>query len=324
MLEQRQENTSPSAPLYTELPYPGDGVLRTAHARILREGLKRHAPHLLSRRPLRIVDVGCGTGECTVGLSRIFPEAEIVGADVNPASLELAQALARRVGSSARFVQCDITRNLAARLNETSPGPFDAVCSLGVLHHLAEPRAGFSAVREIIRPDGLFHCFVYSHYGRREEMAIKSLLSEMLPAGATWKDRANALGRLRLTNLHTLAHGFKTIGHRLRFGPPLLPLELLRAVLNRNRLVHESDTYSNPCEHLYRFGELRALLADTGWEFVALAKHAGLPTTPQEHTRRRGELAVLAQLPEDAQYDYFAFYYEASGFTFFCRPGSAR
>jgi SAM-dependent methyltransferase len=323
MLEQRQENTSPSAPLYTELPYPADGVLRTAHARILRAGLKRHAPHLLDRKRLRIVDVGCGTGECTVGLARIFPEAEIFGADINPASLELAQSLAHRVGSTARFVQVDITRNLAERLAEESPGPFDVVCSLGVLHHLAAPRAGFSAVRQVIRPDGFFYCFVYSHYGRREEMAIKSLLTEMLPEGASWKDRADALGRLRLTNLHSFFNSFRRVGHRIKFGPPLLPLELLRAVLNRNRLVHESDTYSNPCETLYRFGELRSLLADTGWEFLTLAKHAGLPTTPEEHTRRPRELAVLRKLPADAQYDYFAFYYEASGFYFFCRPGGA-
>jgi hypothetical protein len=125
---------------------------------------------------------------------------------------------------------------------------------------------------------------------------------------------------LRLENLHTLWNGLKTIRRRVKYGPPILPMELLRARMNRNRLVHESDTYSNPCEHLYRFGELESLLGETGWEFVALAKHAGLPTAPEEHTRRPDALALLRSMPRPALYDYFAFYYEASGFHFFARP----
>ncbi len=322
MLQQPEPiaNTSPTATLYTELPYPADGVVRTMNARIMLAGLRRHAPALLSRTRLRIVDVGCGTGESTVGLARLFPRAEILGADINPASLDLARDLARRAGTSVQFVQCDISRDMAQRLNEVSPGPFDVVCSVGVLHHLADPRVGFLAVRQLIRPDGWFYCFMYSHFGRREEMAVKSLLNEALPGNVSWKARADALHQLRLENLHTIWNGIKRVRNRLKFGPPLRPLELMRALLNRNRLVHESDTYSNPCEHLYRFGELKSLLAETGWEFVALAKHAGLPTTPEEHTRRQSELALLHQMPQEALLDYFAFFYEAWGFSFFCRP----
>src|SRR6266404_3169493 len=97
------QNSSPTAPLYRELPYPADGVVRTTNARILRAGMQKHFPHLLDRRRLRIVDVGCGTGENTVGLGRLFPDAEIIGVDINPASLELATKLSSRVQSSTRF-----------------------------------------------------------------------------------------------------------------------------------------------------------------------------------------------------------------------------
>ncbi|MGD9720537.1 MAG: class I SAM-dependent methyltransferase [Pirellulales bacterium] len=313
-------NTAPTAPLYTELPYPADGVIRTAHGRIIRAGLAQFAPHLAERRPLRIVDVGCGTGENTSGLAQVFPQAEICGADINPASLELAGKLAQRSGSGVKLVQCDISRTLAERLQDVSPGKFDVVCSIGVLHHLADPSVGFAAVRELIKPDGLFYCMVYTHYGRREEMAVKSLLNEALPAGTSWQARASAIGELGLANIQTLWNGIKTIRRRAKFGPPILPLELVRARIHRNRLVHESDTYSNPCEHLYRFGELRNLLTETGWQFVSLAPHAGLPTRPAEHTRRPRALALLRSMPEDALFDYFAFYYEASGFHFFARP----
>jgi SAM-dependent methyltransferase len=322
MLEQSEPmcNTSPTAALYMELPYPADGVVRTMNARIMLAGLRQHAPEMLSRKKLRILDVGCGTGESTIGLARFFPQAEICGADINPASLELACNLAHRVGASVQFVQCDVTRNLAEKLHQASPGPFDIVSSVGVLHHLTDPRVGFSAVRQIIRPDGRFYCFMYSHFGRREEIAIKTLLNEVLPGNTSWRARANALSQLRLGNKHSLWNGIKRIRRRLKFGPPLRPWEVLRALLNRNRLVHESDTYSNPCEHLYRFGELKSLLAETGWEFLALARQAGLPTTPEEHTGRPGELAVLREMPLEALFDYFAFFYEAWGFSLFCRP----
>ncbi len=317
---QRVANTAPTAPLYTELPYPADGVIRTAHGRIIRDGIAQLAPQLAERKPLRIIDVGCGTGENTAGLSKVFPDAEIYGADINPASLELAGKLAESSGARGQLVQCDISQTLVDKMTQLVPHGFDVVCSIGVLHHLDDPSTGFAAVRQLIKPDGLFYCMVYTHYGRREEMAVKSLLNEALPPGTTWKQRADAIGLLRLENLHTLWNGIKTIRRRMRFGPPILPAEVLRARMNRNPLVHESDTYSNPCEHLYRFGELRSLLDETGWEFAALAKGGGLPTTPEEHTRRGDAVALLRQMPEDALYDYFAFYYEASGFHFFARP----
>ncbi len=314
------KNQSPTAPLYTELPYPADGVVRTTNARILKAGVKAHFPHLHDRSKLRIVDVGCGTGENTVGLAQLFPDAEIIGIDINPASLELASQLAARERSNVRFIQADITSNLAESLAEASPGPFDIVFSMGVLHHLAEPRAGFLAVRELVPADGILFCFLYSRPGRREDIAAKELLTGILPAGSSLKDRGRAIGLLQLANRHTVWQGIKSLRRRAKFGPPIVPKELLRVALNRNRLVHESDSYSNPCEHLYSCGEIRRLLAETGWQFVAVAENAGIPTTPEAHTKKTAELQFLRQLSPDALIDYFAFYYQAQGISFFARP----
>jgi SAM-dependent methyltransferase len=283
VLEQPLElrpNTSPTADLYTELPYPADGVTRTTNARLILAGTQRHAPQLLGGQKLRIVDVGCGTGEHTVGLARFFPQAHIVGCDINAVSLKMARDLAQRERVAAKFVQCDITRDLADRLAEVSPGPFDVVCSAGVLHHLADPHSGFTAVREIISPSGLFYCYPYTHYGRREEIAIKALLDEFIPGATTWQRRSDAISLLGISNTHTLWRALARMPNRFKYGPPFRPLELVRAFLKRNRLAHSSDSYSNPCEHLYRFDEIKALLIRSGWTFVAVAKHAGLPTTP--------------------------------------------
>jgi hypothetical protein len=151
-------------------------------------------------------------------------------------------------------------------------------------------------------------------------MAAKELLDTILPSDTSLRLRAGAISLLRIANRHSLWTAIKGLRHRWKFGPPLVPMELLRVALNRNRLVHESDSYSNPCEHLYSCGEIRSLLAETGWEFIALANQAGLPTTPEQHTRRPVELDLLRQLSQDALYDYFAFHYQSQGLSFYGRP----
>ncbi|HKD38421.1 MAG TPA: class I SAM-dependent methyltransferase [Pirellulales bacterium] len=316
------QNVSPTASLYSELPYPADGVVRTTNARILRAGMQKHFPELLRRQRLRIVDVGCGTGENTVGLAKLFRNAEIVGVDINPASLNLATKLAERTDSPVRFIQCDITGNMVEAVTSTARGQFDVVFSMGVLHHLAEPRAGFLVVRELVKSDGMLFCFLYSRPGRREDIASKELLTSILPPNSSLKARGEAIGLLGLANRHRLWQGLKTLRMRLKFGPPVIPSELLRVALNRNRLAHESDSYSNPCEHLYSCGEIRSLLAETGWDFLAIADGAGIPTSPEQHTRRRAEREFLHRLSEDALGDFFAFYYQAQGISFFGRPSA--
>ena len=44
-------------------------------------------------------------------------------------------------------------------------GAFDLVYSIGVLHHLQDPSAGFDAVLRSTRPGGRFHCWVYAEEG---------------------------------------------------------------------------------------------------------------------------------------------------------------
>ena len=278
----------------------------------------QHAPHLLERQ-MRIVDVGCGTGEQTLGLEKLFPGADIIGVDVNAPSLALAQKLAQRVRSKVRFIEADICRNLSERLHDLATGPFDLVCSMGVIHHLKDPRVGFTAVRKLVGPEGLFYGCVYSAYGRREDMAIKSLLDEIVHDKFDWNARSDAMRRLRLANVNSLLEHIKRLRQRLRFGPPISIRELLQVAFRRDLMVHDSDTYSNPCEHLYRFGELRSQVTEAGWKNLFLARGGGLPTKPSEHTNRTWELALLGTLPEDPLYDYFAFYYRAQSFYFFCQ-----
>lgn len=313
-------NTAPTAPLYTELPYPADGVIRTTAARIMRRMVEQRAPHLLSKPDLALVDVGCGTGEVTAGYAQTFPNARVFAVDINPASLEHAERLARRSNLNITFVQADITGDLAQAVRAAGGGEFDLVSSMGVLHHLPEPAAGFAAVRELIRPDGCFLCYIYSKFGRWDDMAVRKLLDDGTPADSGFERRAAYVSALQLSNRFEWSGFFERLPRRLRYGPPLVLTEVMGTLLRRRKVTHVSDHFSNPVDHFYTFGELAGMLTRTGWSEPLLADQGGLPVRPEQFTRNPVALAALRAMPRDVLYDYFAFVFRAAGFNFSCRP----
>lgn len=318
-----ERNPAPTSPLYSKLPYPADGIIRTTSARVLQRGLSRFAPHLADRRPLRILDVGCGTGEATCGLARVFPRAEVVGLDINPPSLELAAALARRHNLPVRILRCDISRDLASQLADAGAWDegrrFDLITSMGVLHHLAEPVAGFRHVRALAADESLFLCYIYSRLGRWHDLAVRELLDRTSHL-QEFARRAELVRALQLSGKYTLMHFLKRLRRRLKFGPPLSWVEIAKVYFNRKKLTHVSDTFSSPCECLYDWAGLRGMCESAGWRSLGLAPGGGLPTTPEEHTGSPRALAALRGLTEDMLFDYFAFFYEMGGFQFFLKP----
>ena len=57
-------------------------------------------------RPRRVVDLGCGSGELTASLSRLWPTAEIIGVDSSPAMIEKARTI--KGVDDLRFLERDL------------------------------------------------------------------------------------------------------------------------------------------------------------------------------------------------------------------------
>jgi release factor glutamine methyltransferase len=74
---------------------------------LLVELAARRGAALEPERPLRIVDLGTGSGVVAVALARRCPRAEVTAVDVSAAALDVARANAARHGVAVRFLKGD-------------------------------------------------------------------------------------------------------------------------------------------------------------------------------------------------------------------------
>jgi SAM-dependent methyltransferase len=109
-------------------------------------------------RGKRVLDAGCGTGRHT-RLAAQYGADEVVALDLSDA---VEAARVNLAGfDNVRVVQGDLLR-LPFRMAEAGGG-FDLIYSIGVLHHLPNPLAGFRSLLRFLRPGGTIAVWVYGY-----------------------------------------------------------------------------------------------------------------------------------------------------------------
>ena len=98
-----------------------------------------------------VLEGGCGKGRHTL-LAAAWGAREIIGVDLSRA-VETAFAATREL-PSVHIVQADI-------YNLPVPRVFDYAFSVGVLHHLPDPKGGFESLASKVRPGGHISAWVY-------------------------------------------------------------------------------------------------------------------------------------------------------------------
>jgi SAM-dependent methyltransferase len=263
------------AELYQEYPYPAHGVVSDVVAALVSDSV-RALQRRLGRERLRVLDAGCGTGEQTLGIARRFPELEVMGIDFNRRSLEMATNLAARSGSKVRFER----RNLMEPVSEL--GAFDLVVSIGVLHSLPSPEAGFAHLRQVVAASGCFVGMVYGEFGKWELVQVRDALA-MIGHGQLPRDqRLAVLKGTRLAPNTGLAHYWQTLVRRKRFGPRIPIVEAARRVVAGRSAAYQADAFTHVKEDSYTFAALDELLRTTGWQFEGWPRQSGLPDAPED------------------------------------------
>jgi SAM-dependent methyltransferase len=102
-----------------------------------------------------VLDAGCGKGR-HIFLAAQFKARTVVGVDLSNA-VEAAYQNTRDL-PNVHVIQADIYRLPFAQ-------PFDLAYSIGVLHHLPDPKAGFLALATHVRPGGRISAWVYGKEG---------------------------------------------------------------------------------------------------------------------------------------------------------------
>lgn len=119
-----------------------------------------------------ILIAGCGTGRHSIAVARTYPNARILAIDISRASLAYARRKTREEGlSNIEYAQADIL-DLG-----TIARSFDRIEACGVLHHLADPRAGWRGLIGLLRPAGVMRVGLYSESARRSIVEARRIIA---------------------------------------------------------------------------------------------------------------------------------------------------
>lgn len=158
--------------LYEESPYPR--WLRMGHheMRPWDAHLRSVLPHA-KVKPLKhpkVLVAGCGTGHHALLVSRRIQGAHVTAVDLSSTSLAYAARMAHDLGGH------NITFQRANILDLPKMGTFDVVESVGVLHHLENPLAGWAALVDVLRPGGWMCVGLYSQAARQPVVEAREWL----------------------------------------------------------------------------------------------------------------------------------------------------
>ena len=161
--------------------------------RLDRQGLL-HGPenvlrHFGDMRGKTILDAGSGSGWVTRLLAQTFPDAEIIGMDINPRYVDYARREAADLG-------LDNVSYLVGDLQDIplEAGCVDAVWSQFVIYFVPDRQAAVNEFRRVTRPGGRVMVAVHDHPLRKNhpedpelQPLIDRLVTEALPG---WRSMA--------------------------------------------------------------------------------------------------------------------------------------
>jgi len=121
-----------------------------------------------------ILIAGCGTGQQALVAAKRFLGSKVLAIDLSLSSLSYAIRKTQGLGiSNIDYMQADILE--LGSLDKQ----FDVIESAGVLHHMADPLAGWQVLTDCLKPGGLMKVALYSETARDSVVRARELIAEM-------------------------------------------------------------------------------------------------------------------------------------------------
>jgi 2-polyprenyl-3-methyl-5-hydroxy-6-metoxy-1,4-benzoquinol methylase len=110
-----------------------------------------------------VADVGCGRGRALIKLAQAFPNSRFTGYDAYAPTIDRATANAKAAGVADRvtFHKRDVAQGLSEQ--------FDIITTFDVVHDAVDPRGLLKAIRQALKPDGIYVCLEINCADRLEE-----------------------------------------------------------------------------------------------------------------------------------------------------------
>jgi SAM-dependent methyltransferase len=243
---------------YEAYPYPpGERVDSDGYqVRLLLSYVERCAE---SKRPLQVLEAGCGRGLNLLAAAADQSDAQFRGVDISRVAIEEAARTADSRGlSNLAFQVADLMQPTS--LPEVSGG-YDLILSYGVLHHLKDPAQGLLGLRRLLSPQGAIAFMVDGRFGRQPLDRFLQALTILGDAGddePSREQRARALARVAEEGLFRATHWQGTAG--------------ADAVEFADRCLHVH-------EQSYTIDQLWALLSSAGLVFLRWLEPADWQTS---------------------------------------------
>jgi Tfp pilus assembly protein PilF/2-polyprenyl-3-methyl-5-hydroxy-6-metoxy-1,4-benzoquinol methylase len=163
---------------YEQNPYPRwvKAPMRE-QSRPFNEELRRALPlapfsPMPDDRAPEILVAGCGTGAHSIFVAQRFRGAQVLAIDLSLSSISYAKRKTQELGvKNIEYAQADILR-----LGDVTR-TFDIIESRGVLHHLADPFAGWRILLSRLRPGGFMGLGFYSELARRPVVKAREFIA---------------------------------------------------------------------------------------------------------------------------------------------------
>src|SRR5215831_1907182 len=164
---------------YEESPYPRWMKAAPIAKAMTIDGYLRHQFPLVALRnvakksSVEILVAGCGTGQHSIETARQFIRAQLLAVDLSLTSLCYAKRKTRELGlNNIEYAQADILQL------ESIGRVFDVIEASGVLHHLADPFAGWRLLLSMLRPGGFMRLGLYSKIARHDLVDARRFIAQ--------------------------------------------------------------------------------------------------------------------------------------------------